>query len=332
MKENTILTYLFLCFINLPLQAQIDYTQSYYPYINKAELSIVAKDYVSAKKIYETAFEKVDYQLTLDIYNYSCVLAYLKEDYLLKKYLSILVQRGYYSQELKEIIYLLDNEAIQSSISSYLTQHEDSLMTYYKPSEFILRQVQEIAQQEEKINQGTGASFIAEQNEGFYKFIKLVKSIGFPDDRIIGREASTINQPVEEFCKFYIYNNGGKDLAIALTDTMLQAVKDGKLSPDFFSRVADFSTDFSIYGTNLLYRNKEKQLFITYRAADEELIIDENRKKLGIGTLAEARLKKKYFCNQAEIPPFKVEVCIKIPIFVISDYDIKSGVKFIAYP
>lgn len=55
--------------ITIDLNAQINYCDSYYPYVNKAEMNIVLGEYSDALSNYENAFKNVEHKFSVDLYN-----------------------------------------------------------------------------------------------------------------------------------------------------------------------------------------------------------------------------------------------------------------------
>ena len=301
------------CMISTTLFGQKNIHIEYYRNIHRAELKIVDSLYGEALTIYERAFKGVAFPFANDYYNAAVCSILTKNFDRSFLYLDKLVAKGLTMSVFDSAVFdpLKNQKKWRHFIKSYPSKRKKHLKSINRE----LRQEFELMKEQDQYfrkKEGTyevyrdTISKIDSANAA--KFLKIVEKYGFPDEQMIGIDNIYSIMPYD-IVLIHNAQNASRYLQMTirnqLSAILLQAVQEGKLSPENYASLEDYATENQSYGS-MAYIRVNGKLESTLRSDD---FANNNRMKIGLGTRDELRRKvlfeerDKRFCfnNQAGI-------------------------------
>ncbi|MFD2248595.1 hypothetical protein [Pontibacter ruber] len=305
---------LFLWCCSLPSYAaadKADYVKVYYPTINQAELSILAKDYAAASELYKQAFAAVPEPFAKDYYNAAVCAMLLQDEKQTYAYLDRLVLKGV------TLPYLAKQEVFKplqgtKSWSKFEKSYPKKRKKFERSAELDLRaDLDELYAQDKYFRQAKGGLRVygdtlrkIEANN-VEKLLKVIKKHGYPGERMVG-----VGDTLEYLPRFAIViqrqtkAKNGYDFTGILTE----AVQQGRLAPHAAAYLMEQQQGKSLYKTKALVRvncasddcDKGKKLkninkYLTESISEKEQEkVDKARAELGLESLSDYKKKVLY--------------------------------------
>lgn len=285
----------------------VDYRKDYYPYISRAELAIVQEDYSLALQQYQTAFGNVPHVFLKDYYNASVCATLLQKYELSFVYLAEMAKLGFRQEQVLQNATLTKLQKLpewQEFIKNYPKYREIYSTKFDKTYKNLLDSYyhQALNLQQEDYEQKENREKLYQKNDSLLKnFQELIQKRGFPQEAIYSEGILEI-PPQQMFLWLaltFVIDTSSDDPMGAYRGILEEAVKNGQLSPYLYAHLSDvLAVDENIYNAEVLIYIESNQSNNTYYAptlSETELsIINNNRAKLGIGTVRDNQQLCKY--------------------------------------
>lgn len=304
---KTLLSSLFFLFQITLFAQNVDFIREYHPFINKAELAIIDKDFAEAFQNYKTAFQRVPNGFARDYHNaILCAIEVDDKDFAFD-YLKRLVGKGvekrffirnknYYFHSLNQDPrwenFLHDYEWIKDATFSKTVDHEANSVLGV------------LANKDQEVREGNNRSsetILQIDKENITALVAVIDAKGFPTEEMLGLWTPMWSMNLYHLVILHHMKNWKVDNNLVdIRPILWQAVKDGKLSANKAAYYLDLSESeiggVGFYGSSGLIRLQgDKRTYDTIEySKDEVVIINENRAKLGLCNLTEQTKKLKY--------------------------------------
>ncbi|GAB3202645.1 hypothetical protein ABID22_002737 [Pontibacter aydingkolensis] len=289
--------------------SETDYTKVYHPVINKAELSILQKDYAGALALYREAFKVVPAPFARDYYNAAVCAMLLKDKKQSLGYLEKLAAKGV-------SIDYLENRPVFDSLQStkqwrkFKRKYPKYRQQYEKQVNLDLRaDLDELYARDQYFRQAKGGLRVYGDTlnkieaANTKKFLSWVENHGYPGEDLIG-----VGDTLEQLPRFSIIiqrqtkARKGHDFSKILE----AAVQQGRLSPQAAAYLIEQQVGRSKYGSKAYVKincstceneeplDKMKRYLEENRTEKELLTLEANRKKLGLESFEDYKKKVIY--------------------------------------
>lgn len=286
-----------------------DYTKAYFPLINKAELSILEKDYAAALQLYEQAFQAVPSPFARDYYNAAVCAMLLKSKKQSLSYLKQLATKGV-------SIDYLSRQPVFDSLQA--TKHWKKFKKKYPKyrqqyeSQFnmdLRADLDELYARDQYFRQAAGGLRIYGDTlqkieaANVKKLLQWVDKNGYPGESLIG-----VGDTLEQLPRFSVViqrqtkARKGHDFSSMLEE----AVKQGRLRPQAAAYLIEQQVGRSKYGSKAFVKiscstcgdsrlQNDMEQFMEERRTEKELLtIEANRERLGLEPLGDYKKKVLY--------------------------------------
>ena len=314
--RNKLLTaarsFVLLFFVLLAANARagdIDYTKDYYPLINKAEISILEKDYAAALSLYQQAFKAVPTPFARDYYNAAVCAMLLKEKNESLDYLEKLALKGVSLDYLaKQPVF--DSLQTTKQWRKFKRKYPKYRQQYEKQVNLDLRaDLEELHARDQYFRQAEGGLRVYGDTlrkievANTRQFLQWVEQYGYPGESLVG-----VGDTLEQLPRFSIIiqrqtkARKGHDFSKVLTD----AAKQGRLSPQVAAYLIEQQVGRSKYGSKAYVKINcstckeddsldDMDSYLEEKRTEKELLtIDANRKLLGLEPFEDYRKKVLY--------------------------------------
>lgn len=293
----------FLCCIGViiltftsPVLAQNNKFIDYYTITNRAELQVVDSLYAEALTTYESGFKLVPFPFAHDYYNAAVCAVLSKNTDKAFYFLDRLVAKGLEMNDFDSAVFdpLKNEKKWRHFVKTYPSKRKKHLNSINKElrGEFELMKEQD---QYFRIKEGSyevyrDTIFKIDSNN-VVKFLRTVEKYGFPDEQMIGTDNIYGVMPYDivlmhnaQHASRYYYMQIGNEVS----KTLLQAVYEGKFSPEAYASLVDNASENQSYGSMAYIRINGKLEPAPPKSDD---YVDKNRVKIGLGTRDELRRK-----------------------------------------
>lgn len=302
MKLSLIL--LFLSVLNSSqyiLQNPIRYNQL----INQAELCIIDSNYSEALNYYQHAFEEIEYPFTRDYYNALLCATYTKKYDLAFDYMYKLVNKGIEYEKFDSNIYLqpLKNNERWPLFKNYYDENHQKIIAGFNLE--LKTELDSMHVRDQRSNKARykDPSIRYKFDSTIYANIVRMKEIfeiyGFPTEEDLGVknfngyqfEGQIIIKHYFQICDTY-----NKTDTLNLLPILENACKNGKISTHFFlANLGDLK--LNKYASNVIYLI-DTNIILLNIDTNSLMLINANRAKLGIGTVAETQKKVTFYIKK----------------------------------
>lgn len=287
----------------------LDYTKAYHPLINKAELSILQKDYASALLLYREAFKAVPTPFARDYYNAAVCAMLLKDKKLSVGYLEKLATKGVSIDFLAQQPvfdslqttrqwrkfkkkYPKYRQQYESQINKDLRADLDELYArdqYFREAKGGLRVYADTLRKIEKANTK--------------QLLEWVEKYGYPGESLIG-----VGDTLEQMPRFsiIIQRQTKARKGYDFSKILAEAVQQGRLSPQTAAYLIEQQVGRSKYGSKAYVKIScstcedeshpdSMERYLEEKRTEKELLtIEANRQKLGLETFEDYKKKVLY--------------------------------------
>jgi hypothetical protein len=296
MKSFIILNFLF--FISVRVWGQVDYTVSYHPSINKAELSIVDGDYKKALSLYELAFKKVPTSFAKDFFNATICAIKIKQYKSAFKYCDSLMAKGVNKN------FFSENNSLHplretKKWRKYIEQFDNKYVRFNSIKDTSLKNLfSKMEQQDQEFRKKPG-SYVA-YRDTIEKIdslnIAILKSViannGFPNENMVPVKDPTFttlpaNIVFHHHCQSMSKDRKGK---YNFKDEFIAAVQKGQLDPHRFAFLLSLQGESNLplggLGITQCEINGVRSKLLGEKYPDKaKKIINNNRVLYGLETL-----------------------------------------------
>jgi len=303
-----LILFLILCQYSQYTKGQSDFTKTYYPKINQAELAIVNGNYKEALEHYDAAFTSVNnLGFGKDYYNATICCDIIGESDLGFEYLEKMIGKGVERIFFTSNVHHFENFHKEIRWVDIMTEYEiRQYETFGKTkSNYIMGELGEILfkdnESREARSRGEKIDILKQDEENIAKFLKIVESNGFPREEEIGmRNATDINNDYYSFLIIHHLRNRAIDREkVDLRPKIKDWIRSGRLYPDT-------GLDFLNLGNGLLSKGNsttygqiylltfsgDKSYYSINYTEEEKEKINFERSILGLSTIEEYQIKQ----------------------------------------
>lgn len=305
-------SFVLLLFMLLTVKAHAggpDYTKAYYPLVNKAELSILNRDYKAALEHYEQAFKAVPTPFARDYYNAAVCAMLLKNKKQSLAYLQHLATKGV------SIDYLAAQPVFDSlqttrqwkkfrkKYPKYRKKYEDQFNLDLRAD------LDELYARDQYFRQAAGGLRVYADTlqkieaANVKRLLQWVDKYGYPGESLIG-----VGDTLEQLPRFsvVIQRQTKARKGYNFSPILEEAVKQGRIRPQVAAFLIEQQVGRSKYGSkayiNILCSNcgdEENMLqtgqYLEERRTEKEMLtIEANRERLGLEPLKDYKKKVLY--------------------------------------
>lgn len=290
------------------LTAQMDYTQVYYPEINRAELHIVEGNYQGALQSFKAAFNAVYFSPSIDLYNAAVCALHLGEMATAKSQLIRIRGRGITSDYLWNRLHLFHEqlapewEAIKAYPRVRTYEYEE-----YRQELYEMEDVDQSFRNREGGYQEYGDTIAAIDRKNMERFRTLVGQYGFPGEALFGAENQILTSMFPGHIILHHYCQGisqGKYEKGDLLDILKTAVKNGRIEPNLMAELVALQNneELPLAGGGIwIFEAGEKNsgYVVEKYPEDQAEIINKNRLQYGLDVLSNYHKKAAFSINRA---------------------------------
>ncbi len=300
MKKSIILIFA-ACTLTLHSQNAIKYNRL----VNKAELSVVDSNYTEALNFYQTAFSELEYPFTIDYYN-ALLCATFTGDYDLSfEYMYRLVDKGIEYDKFKNNKYLKPLQADKrwADFKNYYDENHQKIVSRFDIE--LKAELDSMHERDQKANRDRykNPALRYKFDSTIYANIVRMKEIfeiyGFPTEEDLGVKAFNDYQFsyfIMTTHYFQVCEHFNKKDSLNYLPILEKAVLDGKLSYRFF--LSNFNDlQLNKYASNVVYL-VDTNIILPNIDTNSLSVINANRAKLGIGTVAETHKKTIFYIRK----------------------------------
>ncbi|PHN07860.1 hypothetical protein CRP01_03670 [Flavilitoribacter nigricans DSM 23189 = NBRC 102662] len=294
--------------MSVTLTAQVDYTQLYYPTVNRAELSIVEGDYENALQSFQTAFAAVHFSPSIDLYNAAVCALYLGEPATAKPLLIRILGRGVEPQYLWERLerfhpeLVADWEALKAYPRVGIYEAES-----YRQEIYDMESLDQEFRNIEGTDEPYADTIAAIDRQNIRRFRELIAEHGFPGEQLFGAEKQilTTEFPGLIILRHYLQGLSRKQHPENdLMEILIRAVKAGQLEPNLMAQLLSLQgkTDLRLGGSGVwVFRSgSETSGYVVEKYPKEQLEkINEDRRQYGLDPLADYHRKAAFSLQKA---------------------------------
>jgi hypothetical protein len=297
----------------------------YYKLINLAELSIVDSAYNKALDNYQEAFSKTKSPMSKDLHN-ACVCALKTKKYdEVFDFFDKLVQKGVKFDYFKSSVFkpIHNIEKWKEFEIKYPKKNKEAKSKFNLELKYYIDAMhgrdQDLAVKKNE-DPNFRPKFHTEVKKNEKTFVRLIKEFGFPSEDAIGVDEpdnSKISILLFHFMQKRGYYDSGND---SLDYYLLNAIQDGEFDPYGYANLVTMdNTNKTEFGETAIIVVNDKYFGIRAFTKEEELIVNKNRKSIGLETINDYHRKAMYAFNHPEInkefklhfPGFKSEFQFK---------------------
>lgn len=306
-----------LCFLLLfgafisKADAETDYVKAYYPSINKAELSVVSKDYEEALQYYQEAFGQVKEPFAKDIYNATACAALVGNDKLAFDYLEKLVLKGV------EFSYIERQEAFAPLVEhkrwkKFKRRYPKNRRKYERQADLDVRaDLDELYARDQYFRRAKGGLRVYGDTlrkieaANVATLMDFIKKYGYPGESLIG-----VADTLEDLPRFsiVIQRQTRAKKGFDFSPVLKAAVTEGKLSPHAASYLMDQQMGANAYRSKVFVKvncrskacqeamaQSKMDRYLTEKITEEqEEEVNALRAELGLESLKDYKKKVLY--------------------------------------
>jgi len=279
----------------------------YHQSINEAELSIVVKDYGQALKAFNKAFTYSDNPFAADLYN-ACVCAIkIGDNESAMKFCARLTTKGV-GREFFEGKKIFEPLKEHPNWENLCKSAEESKLTLKKKTSDILSAIDSLVTKDQFVNhQWRNSGETAEMrkvmditDDSISRYlISMFDKYGFLSEDVIGVTISNGNiSPSLPFDVIIIHNYQSRLKGFGdtlFTGILTKALKEGKITPQYFARIQDFAGGSINYGSVRTYMKYKCNLYFDNAVEDSLAVIEQRRIEIGLSSFKD--LKEKILFN-----------------------------------
>lgn len=307
-----LLLLLSLVFSNSKADPEIDYVKMYYPIINKAELSIVAKDFGEALQHYQQAFKEVKTPFAKDVFNAAACAVLVENEKLAFDYLDKLVSKGV------ELSYLERQQAFEALKESkkwkrFKKKYPKKRRQFERRADLDVRaDLDELYARDQYFRRAKGGLRVYGdtlrkiEKANVATLMDFIQKYGYPGESLIG-----VADTLEELPRFsiVIQRQTRAKQGFDFSRVLKSAVSEGKLSPHAAAFLMDQQHGASPYRSKVLVKvncstseacreemvRNNLDRYLTERLSEEqEQEVDNLRAELGLESLQDYKKKVLY--------------------------------------
>lgn len=297
----------------ISLTAQVDYSKTYYPLVNRAELLIVEGQYHEALLVYQNAFTSVNFSPALDLYNAAVCALHLGDRQTAKSLLIRIIGRNvtpiFLWRRLEAFQEMLEDD--WETITAYPT-------VITSENEFYRQELYDMEDRDQEFRGQDGAydvyadTIAAIDQRNIERFRQLVEAFGFPGEHLFGAEKQilTADFPASIVLRHYFQGlSNGTYEGDDLTGILQEAVRYGELEPNLMAYLVSLQNnqELKLGGSGVwIFKTGSKSSGYVVEKYNEAQIreIDANRLSLGLDTMADYKRKAAFGVTEARNKSF----------------------------
>lgn len=280
-----ILIIILLTFIITFQSISQNYLQEYYPTINKAELSIIDKQYEIALKYYQESFNNVRGGFLNDFKNAIICASFLNEEKIILQYFDSLLVRGESPSYLETNVFSKYNK--KRKWRKILEAKTKNIDKYHKAINKEYRIELEKMLETDQESRKTGEKVYETDIENAQKLKKLIDMYGFPSEKIVGIKSLKLNfeykYPYHILLLHYMRLCKTYDDLYSFRETIKQAIKVGKIDIHLGSFLLDQELGNDYYFSAMFFNIKG--WYIPDFSEKDKESINQRRKELGLESI-----------------------------------------------
>ncbi len=296
--------------ISFVLKSQDDFTKTYYPQINKAELEIVQGNYKKALLHYKKAFKSIKVSgFGKDYYNASMCCNLLGELELGFKYIEKIIGKGVAYNFFKMNEHHFENLIYDTRWDDIMTEYQSRQTASFGRTVSVLIQgtLGEIlfrdTESREARKRGEKVNVVKSDSLNIASLLKIVAEEGFPREEVIGmRNATDISNDFYQLVILHHMRNWSKDRQkVDLRPMIKEWIKEGRMYPEtgmdfinFGNSLVEREYPVSYGRVNMIRFMGDDSFYTKNYTAEEMREIDKQRSELGLESIKEYESKQAF--------------------------------------